>query len=106
MCTVADKKVPVSFACNGVLYAFRWRFVSVSYFSCRKAATAKREYKHGQTYNEYTQLRILQLNGQRFCPPSITKYLAAEGIKVSRKGVAKFIKKFYVTGRLHICNDT
>ena len=50
-------------------------------------------------YNEYSQLRILQLHNQGFRPPSITKCLAAEGIKVSRKGVAKFIKKFYETGK-------
>ena len=37
-------------------------------------------------------------------------YLAAEGIKVSRNSMAKFIKRFYITGRLHqlffvaICN--
>ena len=42
-------------------------------------------------YNEYTQLRILQLNGQGVQPPSIVKQLAAEGIAVSRKGVAKFL---------------
>ena len=29
----------------------------------------------------------------------IAKYLASEGIKVSRKGVAKFLKRFLRTGR-------
>ena len=45
-------------------------------------------------YNKYNQLRILQLNNQGFRPPFITKHLVAEGIKVSRKSMAKFIKKF------------
>ena len=52
-------------------------------------------------YNEYTKLRILCWHQQGIRPPTITKYLAAEGIKVSRKGVAKFIKRFRRTSRLH-----
>ena len=49
-------------------------------------------------YSEYTQLRILQLNSRGIRPP-IAKHLASEGITVSRKGVAKFIKKFAATGK-------
>ena len=54
-------------------------------------------------YNEYTQLRILQLNGQGIRSPSIAKYLAAEGIAMSRRGIAKFLKRFLVTGKLANC---
>ena len=50
-------------------------------------------------FNEYTQLRILQLNSRGIRPPIIAKHLASEGITVSRKGVAKFIKKFAATGK-------
>ena len=50
-------------------------------------------------FNKYTQLRILQLNSRGIRPPTIAKRLASEGITVSRKGVAKFIKKFAATGK-------
>ena len=49
-------------------------------------------------YNEYVKLRILRWHQQRIRPPTIAKYLMAEGIKVSRKGVAKFIQRFHITG--------
>ena len=45
-------------------------------------------------YNEYTLLQILQLNDQGVQPPSIVKHLAAEGIAVTMKDVAKFLKHF------------
>ena len=51
-------------------------------------------------YNKYTKLRILRWHQQGIRPPTIAKYLAAEGIKVSRKGVAKFLERFLRTGRL------
>ena len=44
--TVADKKVPVSVACNAVSFLFRWRFVSVYFFHCIKLRTARGLGKH------------------------------------------------------------
>ena len=64
-----------------------------------KAVTVRRKYEGGKmVYNKYTQLRILQLNSRGILPPSIAKYLASQCITVSRKGVARFIKKFAATG--------
>ena len=64
-----------------------------------EVVTVRRKYEGGKMpYNEYTQLRILQLNSRDICPSSIAKYLALEGITVSRKGVAKLIKKLTATG--------
>ena len=57
-------------------------------------------------YNEYTQLRILQLNGQGIRLPSIAKYLAVEGIAVSKRGIAKFLKRFFASGKLANCSSS
>jgi len=51
-------------------------------------------------YNKYSKLRILQLKQEGFCPPFIKKYLRSEeGIKVSIRGVAKFIKRVFERGK-------
>ena len=55
--------------------------------------------------NEYTQLQILQ-DGQGIRLPSIAKYLAAKGIAVSKRGAAKFLKRFFVTGKLVNCSSS
>jgi len=48
-------------------------------------------------YNEYTKLRILQ---EGLHPPAIKRYLRGEeGIKVSTRGVAKFIKRVLERGK-------
>lgn len=59
---------------------------------------------HKMVCNEYIKLRILRWHQQEICPPTMTKYLASEGIKVSWKGVAKFIKRFCRIGRLTCVN--
>ena len=51
-------------------------------------------------YDEYTKLRILRWYQQGIRPPTIEKRLADEGIKATREGVAKFIKRFRRTGTL------
>ena len=51
-------------------------------------------------YNEYTKLRILHFHVQGYRPPAITKRLEDEGIVVSRRGVAKFIKRFTRRGTI------
>jgi len=48
-------------------------------------------------YNKYTKLRILYQQGLH--PPTIHKLLREEGIKATREGVAKFLKRFYRTGK-------
>ena len=50
-------------------------------------------------YSEYTKLRILRLHEQGYRPPTIHKLLKEEGIKATREGVAKFLKRFYTTGK-------
>jgi len=50
-------------------------------------------------YNEYIKLQILRWHQMRIKPPTIEKLFAREGVTVSRKGVAKFIKKFQRTGK-------
>ena len=49
-------------------------------------------------YSEYTKLRILHFHAQGCRPPAITKWLERNGIAVSRRGVAKFIKRFLRRG--------
>ena len=49
-------------------------------------------------YSEYTKLGILHFHAQGCRPPAITKWLEHNGIAVSRRGVAKFIKRFLRRG--------
>ena len=51
-------------------------------------------------YSEYTKLRILHFHTQGYRPPAIQKCLNAEGIAVSWRGVAKFIKRFFSRGTI------
>ena len=51
-------------------------------------------------YNEYTKLCILLLNQKGLHPPAIERYLREEeGIYVSVRGMAKFIKRVYERGK-------
>ena len=57
-------------------------------------------------YNEYTKLRILYWYQQGIHPPTIHKLLREEGIKATREGVAKFLQRFYRTGKrtlIYLC---
>ena len=55
-------------------------------------------------YNEYTKLRILQLRQKGLHPPAIEQYLwKEEGIRVTSRGVAKFIKRVYERGKQTCC---
>ena len=51
-------------------------------------------------YNEHTKLHILLLNQKGLHPPAIERYLREEeGIYVSVRGMAKFIKRVYERGK-------
>ena len=52
-------------------------------------------------YSSYKKLRILHYHSQGYKPYTITKLLEShEGLKVSRFGVAKFIKHYEQTGAI------
>jgi len=48
-------------------------------------------------YSKYSKLRILHLHEQGYRLPTIHKLLKEEGIKATREGMAKFLKRFYTT---------
>ena len=50
-------------------------------------------------YSEYCKLRILYLRRQGYGPAGISRLLQAERLKVSSRGVAKFLKRFRETGK-------
>ena len=50
-------------------------------------------------YSEYCKLRILYLRRQGYGPTEITRLLQAQRLKVSSRGVAKFLKRFRETGK-------
>ena len=50
-------------------------------------------------YDEYTKVQILRWHQMGIHPPTIEKLFAREGVRVSRKGVAKFIKRYERTGK-------
>ena len=51
-------------------------------------------------YDDYTKQRILTLFFLRHRAPTITRCLEREGIVVSRRGVAKFLKRYLATGTI------
>ena len=52
-------------------------------------------------YSRYSKQRILQLHFKdHLRPPSISKALEEEGIKVSRMGVLKLLKRYYASGTI------
>ena len=51
-------------------------------------------------YTEYTKKRIVHYNECNFSTGEIVKALEKEGIKVSRAGVWKFLKRYEETGQL------
>ena len=51
-------------------------------------------------YTEYTKKRILHYNECNFSTSEILKAFEKEGIKVSRAGVWKFLKRYEETGQL------
>ena len=50
------------------------------------------------TYSKYKQQRIVYFHFQGKKPPEIEKLLAKEGMKASRVGIYKFLKKYKETG--------
>lgn len=51
-------------------------------------------------FDDFTKQRILFFFFQGTRAPSIAKLLDAEGIVVSRRGVAKFLKRYLATGTI------
>ena len=51
-------------------------------------------------FSEYKKQRILYLRLQGYRPPTIAKLLRKEGMAASRRGIAKFLKKYAETGTL------
>ncbi len=49
-------------------------------------------------FNDYTKQRILIFHSHGYRAPTITRKLQDEGITVSRRGVAKFLSRFWETG--------
>ena len=49
-------------------------------------------------YSNYKKQRILYFYFQGYKPPTITNFLREEGMSVSRRGVAKFVKCYRQTG--------
>ena len=45
-------------------------------------------------YLHYKKLRILFLHQESYKPPTIVKILEEEGMRASRRGIAKFLKKY------------
>ena len=45
-------------------------------------------------YSHYKKMRILYLTQEGHKPPTIAKILEEEGMKCSRRGIAKFLKKY------------
>jgi len=89
---------------------FCWRWRSVPFYknvlrngvmavAC-KGAHKTSGYLFKMAYDEYTMVQILRWHQMGIRPPTIQKLLARERIIVSRKGVAKFIKRFQRTGKL------
>ena len=54
-------------------------------------------------YSKYCKLRILYLRRLGYCPAAITRTLRKEKLKVSSRGVAKFLKRFRETGTVRRC---
>ena len=52
-------------------------------------------------YSSYTKLRILRYHSQGYKPYTIAKLLCeSDGIRVSRYGIAKFLKVYHATGSI------
>ena len=51
-------------------------------------------------YSSYKKMRILYLSWEGHRPPTIAKILAEEGMRASRRGIAKFLKKYALTGTI------
>ena len=51
-------------------------------------------------FNDYTKQRILYFYFQGLRAPTISRLLENEGIVVSRRGVAKFLKRYLATGTI------
>ncbi len=54
-------------------------------------------------FDDYTKQRILFFFFQGYRPPTISRRLEDEGIFVSRRGVAKFVKRYLATGTIARC---
>lgn len=51
-------------------------------------------------YSQYKKQRALHLYREGIKPPTITKMLGREGLKVSKSGVLKFLKRYKETGSI------
>ena len=51
-------------------------------------------------YSNYKKQRILYFHFRGYKPPTITKLLREEGMVASRRGVAKFVKRYQQTGSI------
>ena len=51
-------------------------------------------------YSNYKKQRILYFHFHGYKPPTITKLLREEGMVASRRGVAKFVKRYQQTGSI------
>ena len=56
-------------------------------------------------YSDHTVLRILYLHAKGYRPPAIKEHLDSEGIAVSQRGVANFLKKFFCRGTIEKIQD-
>jgi len=78
--------------------SFPFRLYYGSYIEARFQKSAKLLLV--MVYNEYTKLQILQLKQEGLHPPAIKRYLRGEEcIKISTRGVAKFIKRVLERGK-------
>ena len=56
-------------------------------------------------YTDYLKQRTLAFYGQGLAPSAIVDALAAEGLIVTRQGLAKFIKRFQKTATICRCTN-
>ncbi len=51
-------------------------------------------------YSQYKKQRVLHFYREGYKSPTITKLLAKEGLRVSKNGVLKFLKRFTENGSI------
>ena len=88
-------------------YAYRIIAVSTIPFIRRFVSTtvedelaSRVELAEDMVYSGYKKQRVLHLHREGFKSPTIAKMLRNEGLKVSKYGVLKFLKRFKETGSI------
>ena len=51
-------------------------------------------------YSQYKKMRILYLSQEGYKPPTIASILDKEGMRSSRRGIAKFLKRYSAIGTI------